>query len=316
MSSESNEQNEKGEKYQRLECGYGYFLRPQGWPRYVRASWGSDIPTTDIVNGGNAVTSPIVFGKGVGGDMYSSKSWPVDIYNIDNQNLALALGNQNTIKRGGLDFYRIVDSGINNIVQPYNFIIPTYARLKINIARLAYSFTLTHIGEVPVKIKNRFGAGVYYYNKDNTIQYVNRNDIIELYPGKSMFLNGEGQYSNGAVSGILWGVSLNLPGNSSFNPDINQYTASVYRFRVTYVNTNAGDPGSKEFDFSVGANTGIPTYWVRTETSGGEHGIVHEGISRDFNYKGNTYDGDKNNITKMFFEQANGDLSDYNGYYI
>lgn len=309
-------QVKQGEKFQRLECGYGYFLKPQGWPRYVRAPWGADVPAADIVNGSNVSSVPKTSPLGIIGDMYSPKKWINDTYNIEGQNLALALSNQTQIKRGGLDFYRIVDSGINNIVQPYNFIIPTYARLKINRASLAYSFTLTHIGEVAVKIKNRFGAGVYYYDKDDVIRYVERNSIIDLYPGKSMFLDGAGQYSNGATSSILWGTSLSLPGNSSFSPDLNQYTASVYRFRVTYVNTNAGDPGSKEFDFSVGSNTSIPTYWVRTETSGGEHGIVHDGISRDFDYNGNTYAGKDNNITRMFFEQYGDDLNDFHGYYL
>ena len=163
-------------------------------------------------------------------------------------------------------------------------------------------------------MRNRFCRDVYYYDINNNIQYVKVGEIFELHPGKIVFLNGENDYS-GDVTGALWGCSMVLPGNLSFNTDLNQYTAANYNFRVTYKNTNAGDPGSKEFQFNVGADTSIPTWWVRTETSGGEHGIVHDGISRDFNYDGTTYQGDKNNVTKMFFEQYGGELSEYHGYY-
>jgi len=305
-----------GEKYQRVECGYGYFMKPQGWPRYVRAPWGADIPTQDIQNGQNSVSSPRITPKGMVGDMYTPKDWFNDIYNIDNQNLSLALGTQNFIKRGGLDIYRIMKSGNENIVKPYNFVIPTYARLKINRAPLAYGVRLRNDGEIPVKLKNRFGAGMYYYDKDSNVKYAERNEIIELHPGKLIFLNGDGEHSSSNVAGMLWGVALTLPGNAAFNTDLNRYTVANYTFNVSYKDAPVNNgSGNYEFYFSVGADTGIPTYWVRTEGEGGDKGVVHDGISRDFDYNGTTYRDKDNKVTNMFFEQYGDDLSEYHGYY-
>ena len=321
-----------GETYQRVECGYGYFMLPQGWPRYVRAPWGGDAPSVDIQNGSSAISVPKVVPAGFVGEMYSPKKWFVDVYNINQQNLVLALSNQASIKRGTISIYRIVKSGLginppetSNIIFPKTFIIPTYAKLKCNLANLAFSFSLKNIGEVMVKYRNNFNGNVFYYDKDDNIKLVKINETIDFYPGKIIFINGEGENSSQYVSSILTGAVMLLPGNASFNTDINQYTAAVYNFRVTYTNTNAGDPGSKEFDISVGANTSIPTYWVRTETSGGDHGVVHQGVSRSFYYGSSSYNGEKNNVTKMFYEEYGGDLMPYDigggsttgyGYYI
>ena len=303
-----------GERFQRLECGYGYFMKPQGWPRYVRAQWGVDIPTQYI-------RTPTETPRGLVGSMYSPKKWFNDVYNLGGQNLALAL-NGARIKQGSIDIYRIVESGIKNILPLTNFVIPTYCRLKINRSPLAYSFSLTNTGEIMVKIKNRFGGRVYYYDKNSEIKPAEQWEIINLYPGKFMFLNGEGDFSSSNVSGILYGASLTLPGNSSYNTETNQYTVSNYNFRASYKDTPVQGSGSFEFNFSAGASTGIPTYWVRTSHNGSECGVVSDGISRDFKFKGGddkgqTYNAsDKNPVVGMFYEQYGDDLSDNHGYYV
>lgn len=305
-----------GETFQRLECGYGYFMKPQAWPRYVRSSFGADIPTGDILNpvdGSKAISSPKVSNAGLIGEMYSPKQWPVDLYNIDGQNLTLALGNQNIIKRGGIDIYRIVKSGVDNIVVPTSFVIPTYVRLICSNGSLAFSFNLRNDGEIAVKIRNRFCRGVFYEDKVGNIQFANIGDIIELLPNHSMFLAGDGAEFGGSSKDALWGCELALPGNASFNTDLNQYSKSIYNFKVTYNNTNAGDPGTKEFTLDENADTGIPTWWIRTETSGGDSGIAHDGISRDFSYGSATYQGKNNNITRMFYDQKG--LNGHGGYY-
>ncbi len=306
-----------GEKFQRVECGYGYFMKPQAWPRYVRASWGSDIPSGDILDpndGSKTIARPKVSnGNQFIGEMYTRKSWNVDVYNIDEQNLALALSNQNNIKRGGIDIYRIVQSGVNNLNVPASFIIPTYARLICNFSQLAFSFSLRNDGEIPVKIRNRYRTPVFYYDLNDNVQVAQSWEIITLGVGKIMFLNGEGDYSNWEADNSLYASAIVLPGNGSFNTDLNQYTRATYNFRVTYKNTNANDPGSLEFEFSEGTNTSIPSWWVRTETSGGDHGIVHDGISRMA--FGGQYTTNKNDIVKMFYEQYGEGLEENHGYY-
>ncbi len=117
-----------------------------------------------------------------------------------------------------------------------------------------------------------------------------------MFPGHEMFLNGEGDHSGNAKD-ALWNCAILLPGNTTFNTDINQYTSAVYNFRVTYDNTNAGDPGSQQ----------------NPSRDSRPNGIAHDGISRDFNYGGTTYAGKNNNVTKMFYDQKG--LNGFGGYY-
>lgn len=309
----------KGEQFQRVECGYGYFMLPQGWPRYVRHTNGGDGPSSDLLS-----FSPHIEEPGTHGNMYAYNRAYVNTWNLDaGQNLALALGPNHQIAHGMLNIYRIVRSGKpnenegeefnGNTIKPQNFVIPTYARLKVNRSRYAYSFSLTNSGEIPVKIKNRFGGGVYYYDKNDNVQYVGQFETITLYPNKIMFLNGEGDNA-GNVSHILYGINITLPGNANYDPDANKYTRSVYNFRVTYI---PGDTGSKDFTFNEEASTSLPTWWVRTLTNGHSEGVVQDGIARDFNYGGDSFDDDeKNIINRMFYEQYGDELSEYHGYFL
>jgi hypothetical protein len=313
-----------GEKYQRVECGYGYFMLPQGWPRYFRHPDGGDIPSADLLG-----RTPHVEEPGVRNGMYAYNRWFVNTWNLDEgQNLSLALGPTNQIAHGMLNLYRVVRSGKpnetegqeldGNTIKPQNFVIPTYARLKINRSRYAFSFSLTNNGEKEVRMKNRFGGGVFFYDKNDNVQYVGQFEMFTLYPGKIVFMRGaitgaDNTYA-GNVSQVLYGVNITLPGNANYDPDSNRYTRAKYNFRVTYI---PGDTGSRDFNFDEEATTGLPTWWVRTLTNGSSEGVVQDGIARDFNYGGNSYDDDKKNIiVRMFYEQYGDELSEYHGYFL
>lgn len=314
-----------GERYQRLESGYGYFMKPQGWPRYVRASWGADIPSQDIQSGLNAVTAPRIIGTGLVGEMYSPKTWFEDIYNIDKQNLTLALGNNNNITRGGIDIYRIVESGVNNIVTPKNFVLPTYAALRCGSAELAFRFVLRNDGSITANMVNRFGRRVFYEDANGNIQVAQKMQPIKLAPGKTIFVNGDGEsYSNtsdgqgNAIDTLSW-VGINLPGNSNYSTDLNQYTSAIYYFEVHCYGAEGGSD-VVSFEFNVGADTTVPSYWIRTITDGGDHGVAQSGISKRFSYgktsyahkpiRGLIYDN------KGDIENTNGDKNQHYGYYL
>jgi hypothetical protein len=179
-----------GEKYQRLECGYGYFVKPQGWSRIIRQAWGSDAPQ-DIKYlsnyGFSDNPSPSVSPSGIDGPWYSRKSYPLTLYNIDNQNLALHLGSGTAIKEGTLDFYRIVDSGPNNTSPTDNFTIPTYSKLRIEGAAHCYNIRITNKGLDTVNLRNpyRASARVISENGNSTVGFVIPGDIITLLPNQS-----------------------------------------------------------------------------------------------------------------------------------
>jgi hypothetical protein len=185
-----------GEKYQRLECGYGYFVKPQGWSRIVRQTWGEDAPQ-DIKYLSNYSTSdnpgPSSSPSGIDGSWYSRRSYPLTLYNIDNQNLTLHLGYGTAIKEGALDFYRIVESGPNsngdfvNISPASNFIIPTYSVLRIEGAAHCYNIRITNKGTESVNVRNPYRASVRVISADgsSTVGFVSPGNPIALLPNES-----------------------------------------------------------------------------------------------------------------------------------
>ena len=293
-----------GETYQRLECGYGYFMKPQGWPRYVRNSNGVDVPAEYI-------TSPTVTPIGMVGNMYSTQKWYNDVFNLENnQNYALAL-NGAEIKNSGIDIYRIVQSGIGNVQKAFNFVIPTYCRLKINWSPLAYAFSLKNTGEITVLIENKFRDFVWYYDETDTIRKVEKSGKIHLFPGKIMFMNGGDDTKHGSkdVNLLMDKTALILPSNSNYNTDLNQYTRANYTFGVSYKDTIFNGNGNFSFDFAEDATPDIPTFWVRTHHGGGKNGIISDGISKYYYYGSTYYDvPDKYPVQGIIYEQTNGDL--------
>ena len=185
-----------GEKYQRLECGYGYFVRPQGWSRIVRADWAADVPKdlSALAGYGSADSpGPSVAQSGFLDGWFYRKPYPLTIYNIDNQNFALHLGSANKIKEGTLDFYRIVESGPNengeftNIASVETFFVPTYVRLNIEGAFLCYNIKIKNTGEIPVSIKNTLRGTVQVDNFD-TIEYYKPGETFTLQMGSTFTL--------------------------------------------------------------------------------------------------------------------------------
>ena len=325
-----------GEKYQRLECGYGYFLKPQGWPRLIQELWYSDTPyypDYEIGFGSNTYGDPNNPGPGVSAagvryGFYSPYSHPNDIYNFDNQNFALSLDTRNNIKNGTIDIYRIIDSGTDNITTPESFVIPTFARLECKQASRCSSYgsgngaawRLSHQGSFKVKAQFYFNGSVICNDGNGNIYnpYIN-GQVIDFYPGGEFF-------SPNAVT--ISYVGLNLPGNASFDFLTNKYTAAVYRFEANIVrrnNVNNGGSSTQSWyygnTFSLPAqSSGWGTWYVNMEGTGGGNGVVHRGLSDDFNYGGSTYywdssvGGDKENPWAIRIDTT--DPTTYNGYYL
>lgn len=187
-----------GEKYQRLECGYGYFVRPQGWSRIVREGWGSDAPK-DIGYlsgfGTSESPGPGIVPSGLINEWFYRKPYPLTLYNIENQNLSLHLGGPSTIKEGTLDFYRIVKSGPNengeftNISGQDSFYIPTYSNLRIEGAFQCWNIRITNKGVIPVQIKNPFRGTVRVFKGSYNVSNPPTDDVQYFGPGATFTLD-------------------------------------------------------------------------------------------------------------------------------
>lgn len=219
-----------GEKYQRVECGYGYFMKYQDWTRVYRLPAGSDTTATWDYN------SIGVAGAGNYGQYKSLINYRHNMHNIDDQSMAFAFESflNNKINTGGIYIYRIVESGLDNIQIPTNFIIPTYWALDFgpvnsydidNGDGMLYRLTIENKGVIPVKITNTLSGFIRHANSG------------ALYaPGQTFILNPNeimavDEDNPGDPQAVLSYRSILLPGNNNYDSNTNKYTSGTYHIR-------------------------------------------------------------------------------------
>ena len=95
-----------GEKYQRVEAGYGYWLRPHGFPIILHGQW------TDIIDRGDTLNK------------ISNKE-----ISVFNENITLRLDNNNPYPQENLSIYRIVDPSPQNLAPPELIVIDKYIKI-------------------------------------------------------------------------------------------------------------------------------------------------------------------------------------------
>ncbi len=97
-----------GEKWQRLEAGYAYWLRPEGWPRIENYAWGSAILDSDRV-------PTTQYGPFIPAGLNSPDSHVSEIFLL-RENILLRMEQTIPYKTGGLDIYRVKFP--NDLVKP------------------------------------------------------------------------------------------------------------------------------------------------------------------------------------------------------
>ncbi len=119
-----------GEKYQRVECGYGYWLKPEGWPRIVRYNGfnGNDVIYTWDTERPNQRVQPSSINTSSNGEHSIS---PYDtgfefLSTTSGKKLFIQMGTENNLKEGGLDIFRIVDASPQNLNAANPSIVETF----------------------------------------------------------------------------------------------------------------------------------------------------------------------------------------------
>ena len=308
MSSVNN-----GERYQRVECGYGYFMKYIDWPRVFRADWGGDIyfyPDVENSNGTSATPgvsdiNPIYYGN-----FKTLKYWNHNSYNLDSQNLAFAFNqkNNNRPNNNTIDIYRIVESGLDNIKIPENFVISTFIHFYCDQTSRCEPYNnnpawkLISEGDSKVKIKIKFKTGTtltiqgpvswkVLYNDGNpgSSDILYQNDtIVEIYPGG---------YFKSQSQGTIDYVNFNLPGNANYDITTNKYTSANYKFGAALRTRDYSDPYRWYYEdsFSYAATESnfpnVSVYTVGTRGGGVTDGNVinHNGLADDFYFGNSTY---------------------------
>jgi hypothetical protein len=221
-----------GEKYQRVECGHGYFMKYQDWVKVYRAVWSTDTYTDFVYPGFTSLNS------------LSNR-----VYNIDDQNYAFAFdrfGPNFTTNKGGIDIYRIVESGLDNILPLENFLIPTGTHLWFGQTTTAayWSLTFTNTGIIDGKITHNLNGGY-------AAQVVNPSGgTLLFYAGQEFVLNVGGYFvvnnnaSSSSAQAAFKYTQMKFSGNDSFDSNTNKFTRSNYKLDITLQTNFAGGDGN------------------------------------------------------------------------
>lgn len=279
-----------GEKYQRVECGYGYWLRPEGWPRIAHYT----------NNGGSEAIYPFdtKYPKGFvipaitnGGNepLHTANNYTTSFQYMSTaagKKLYLDLGTETIMKEGGLDIYRIVDPSPQNVNLSIPSVTPTFTDYffqKMYFQR-GRAFLRTFMGT------DNDGGGHqhWFWSTDgdgwnasiNEMTLTIRNSGVisvdiagrRLNPGASALFFG-GELSENSVT--LENMILRLPGNINFDYDALRYRDSRYDFTFNNIKLyngggNLGQEGPIhnrsliQMTPAAGPETAVPKYYLRS----------------------------------------------------
>ena len=125
-----------GEKYQRVECGYGYWLKPEGWPRIIRYAGfnGHDAiyPYDTERSNQRVIPGNINF---PGDETYSIAPYNTSfefLSTTSGKKLFLHFGTEVNIKEGSLDIFRIVDPSPQNLNPTTPTFVETFTNYRFN----------------------------------------------------------------------------------------------------------------------------------------------------------------------------------------
>jgi hypothetical protein len=264
-----------GEKYQRVECGYGYFMKYHDWPRVFRTDWAADIYFYPDQSSSPGVSSPGTYFGGFETLQY----WRHLNYNLDDQNLAFAfnqfVGNKKSEE--GIDIYRIVESGLDDIIVPENFLIPTSAFLFYggNADRL-YRLNVFNTGTADALLKNSFvnPTTVVVENTSGGSITISNGATFTLNPGGLFYVNDSIGTGSERLEHEVNFTGMIFPGNDSFNSSTNKYESCNYRLEIGIGNGNIdgggniSTAGNVTLYFNVGASISPQTWYINSSNTG------------------------------------------------
>lgn len=274
-----------GERYQRVECGYGYWLRPEGFPPIAVEPWG-DVIFVKSTQAGVGLsptygpgTNPV--GTASGNLIVQANPLYNDIYNFGDTDIALALDDEATFKEGSLDIYRIIDT--KDVVSPTPPVIPTYAVYRFqniyyqrggNIQRIQ---TATKNGgdNDNEEFFSRAVGGVHGAQDYAFLKFrLQNNGVIPItVPNTSITLQPGEDYEWFATTLGLDNLTLQLPGNSSYNFLTGKYQVANYTMEfidITHRKEDGSTWGGNQSNFynytilgtSVAADVNAPNYYL------------------------------------------------------
>jgi len=285
-----------GEKYQRAECGYGYWLRPEGWPPVSAEPWGDTI-FSQATRDGAGMTGPnyepgiLSVGQSNGNNIVQVQNLPIDVYNFEDKDIALALDNNATYSEGALSLYRVIDP--NDRIERGPEVIPTSAIYFFSDfyfqrgpngtqkIKIAYNTEGNNLQDELFSKVTGGGASqhaFFGYTNHLQVEIKNNGNIDAKIPGTTITL-GPGESYTFTMSELpLQGASIELPGNSNFNFGTSEYAVANYAIKFKNIlcrdkdgNTlpgNSNVPGQITINGSSVAAASTPPVYTLTTSYG------------------------------------------------
>lgn len=289
-----------GEKYQRVECGYGYWLRPEGWPPVSAEPWGDTLfsQATRPGAGMSATFGPgrLNVGESNGNNIVQAQMIPIDVYNFEDKDVALALDSNATYSEGALSLYRVIDP--NDRIDRGPEVIPTSAIYRFkniyyqrggNIERIQ-SATKNGGGNDNEEDFSRAVGGVHGGQDYLTlkIKITNNGNIDAKIPATSITIGPGDSYTFTAAEISLDNLVIELPGNSNFDFGTSKYTRANYSMQFIDIR-HVRDDGSSWFNAAQSAlyNYTIQGTNVVADTSAPDYHLISRYTNLRTQYDGN-----------------------------
>ena len=260
-----------GEKYQRVECGYGYFMRPEGWARVANYPWwgtAEAIVSKDIDTNANNAHQRLVLPEEINSAIIATvpKFNSMDVVSADaGQEISLNMGNNipSQLRAGYLDFYRIVNSNPNENLNSLALDAQTtYVRYNFSYVRIQNAHTPSQKpkwkldtqqemwelsngavdgdGDSKNNINTLNNALLEIKNlgvKTAKIEVLNSGTEITLTPGQTVQLTAaQLGYTNSETGLPRWsGLALKAEANAGFDYLQRYYTRAEYAFEFKNV---------------------------------------------------------------------------------
>jgi len=277
-----------GEKWQRLEAGYAYWLRPRGWPRIKNENWGDHLLENDYDPLANhdylsVYQSPSEY-----------NSYYFSIYNyLDEITLQMGARADFFSKFGGLSMYRIEKPYYNNPKKPP--FTEKYATFKFQriildqskagdsnrwkckankcgsggIGNKADCFIRLDIGEYKPEPDKDFV-------QDCNVQFCDFNSLLNIYVlnigTTKVFINGKesipsGDWNDRVEIQISNNAELILPANDKYDPNNNTYEGASYLIYMGSARTPRGFTAiggwvQPIYKYAVGTEENIKDYYL------------------------------------------------------
>ena len=278
-----------GEKWQRLEAGFAYWLRPRGWPRIKNENWGDHLLENDYDPLANHDYNSVFQSPN------AYKSYYDSIYNyLDEITLQMGARANFFSKFGGLSIYRIERPYYSNPKKPpftekfakFNFqkIILDQSKAGSKESKKCRAASECGSGGIGDKADCFIWLKTGDYNNDPTnnhlqgcrVVFVDFNSSVSIYVlnigTTKVFINGEesipsGDWNKRVEIKISNNAKLILPANDKYDPINNSYEGASYLIFMDQTATPRGFTAiggwvQPIYRYAVGTEDNIKEYYL------------------------------------------------------